>query len=74
MFYVELKTGTIHNRQTGYGGVAVMIHPAVAYTVTAKHAEKTCQFLIIWVRENHVTIVYISQAVAIQNEKRPWKT
>lgn len=65
-----MTTQPAHNRQRGYGGVALAVHPAIKYTLVQKSAEETIQYITIRVAGAYMNTLYISPTTTAEAEKR----
>lgn len=66
---------TIQEKPTtrGYGGVALMIHPLIRYTLITKAAERTHQYITIRTGDVHITILYMAPANAKETDRKIWE-
>lgn len=70
LFEEEVTTVLTHNRQRGYGGVAIAVHRVIRFNVTHTHSERTCQYITIRVRHKYVSMIYIPLAATIHTEQQ----
>lgn len=66
LFQECVTTQPAHNKQRGYGGVAMAIHPAIRYQLILTHAEITGQYIMIRIAGTYVTTVYLSPAATVE--------